>query len=356
MGEGLVPAQMLTGAVLDGGWHVVSPITRTTDDTGGYFSCGYWVEAPDGRKGFLKALDYSKAFETSDPARALQSLTAAYNFERTMLGRCQVSRLDRVVTAISDGTHEVPGAGQLSRVQYIIFERADGNVRAHADTTRQFDLAWSLRSLHHVATGLLQLHGQGIAHQDLKPSNVLVFGDGGSKIADLGRASTREIVAPHEELIVAGDMSYAPPELLYRHIDPDWSRRRLGCDAYLLGSMIAFFFTGTGMTANLIGKLDDSHHHTRWGGNYADVLPYLRYAFSSVLAEIRSRMPNEFRDDLSAMLAQLCDPDPSLRGHPKNRGHSDIQFSLERYVSSLDLLAQKAEINLRSAMNRDWSR
>jgi serine/threonine protein kinase len=346
---------MLTGAVLDGGWRVVSPIARAEDETGGYFSFGYWAEAPNGRKGFLKALDYSAALDSADPARTLESLTAAYNFERAVLDQCRARRLDRVVTAISDGMYNVPNAGPLSRVQYIIFERADGNVRAQANTTKRFDFAWSLRSLHHVATGLFQLHGQGIAHQDLKPSNVLTFGEHGSKIADLGRASARQTAAPHEAAIVAGDRSYAPPELLYRHVDPDWNKRRLGGDAYLLGSMIAFFLTGTGMTANLVGKLDDSHHPNRWAGSYADVLPYLRNAFSFVQAEIRSRVPIEFRDDLCGIVVQLCEPDPLLRGHPRNRVHSSTQFSLERYISSLDLLARKAEVFLGRAVNGDRS-
>src|SRR5262249_27237780 len=122
-------------------------------------------------------------------------------------------------------------------------ELADsGDVRKYLDVAARFDSAWVLRSLHHVATGLRQLHSAGIAHQDVKPSNVLVFDAKISKVADLGRASSQGESPPHEDHHIAGDPEYAPPELCYHHVVPDWNQRRLGCDAYLLGSMVVFFF------------------------------------------------------------------------------------------------------------------
>jgi hypothetical protein len=36
---------------------------------------------------------------------------------------------------------------------------------------------------------------------------------------------------------------------------PDWKARRLGCDLYLLGSMIVYLFTGHGMTPLLVRHL-----------------------------------------------------------------------------------------------------
>jgi serine/threonine protein kinase len=61
-----------------------------------------------------------------------------------------------------------------------------------------------------MATGLHELHSQRIAHQDLKPSNVLVFSQREAKNADLGRATLRGQVGPFDEFPVAGDLSYAP--------------------------------------------------------------------------------------------------------------------------------------------------
>ena len=142
------------------------------------------LNRPKEKEQFLKALDFSKAFKHLDPARALQPLIEAYNFERDILKRCK--SLSRVVTAISDGTARV-GESELDVVQYLVFELADGDLRSFRDVSGQFNTAWSLRSLHHVATALEQLHGQGIAHQDIKPSNILVFDGDSCKLSDLGR-------------------------------------------------------------------------------------------------------------------------------------------------------------------------
>ncbi len=227
-------AAKLSGYTLEGGWEVVRHIDLSST-TGGCFSEAYIVKDKRGDRAFLKALDYSRALQAHDPASELQRLTESYNFERGLLQLCRSRRFDRVVSALADG--KVTVAGEV--VQYIIFELADGDLHDHADVLTELDIAWILRSLHHVATGIRQLHSQDIAHQDVKPSNVLVFNRDVSKLADLGRSARRGAHAPHDSLTIAGDATYAPPELLYGYLLPDWSARRLGCDLYLLGSMIS---------------------------------------------------------------------------------------------------------------------
>jgi eukaryotic-like serine/threonine-protein kinase len=209
-----------------------------------------------------------------------------------------------------------------------------------------------LQCLHHIAVGLLQLHGQGIAHQDLKPSNVMVFAGIESKLADLGRAAAKGQSPPHEGRDVAGDLAYAPPELLYGFCSPDWNQRRLGCDAYLLGSMIVFFFTGTNMTSLLIAMLDPTFDWNTWGGTYSEILPYLREAFSRALATISDSIPAAVRDPIITMIQQLCEPDPARRGHPKNREGLSNPYSLERFVTQLDLLRRRVEYQGLKLQNR----
>jgi len=235
------PAQRLLGMILPGGWKVIRPVEKRPGSSGGFFSCGYVVESETGQLGFLKALDYSAAMAEVDPARALQVITEMFNFERDLVRVCTNKHLDRVVRGLSDGAVRVDG----QPVQYLIFELADGDARSQADESHRYERAWSLRALHHVATGIAQLHRESIAHQDLKPSNVLSF-DGGkvSKVGDLGRASHRGDYPPHEDVPIAGDVSYAPPERLYGYQDPDWSRRRLGCDAYLFRNHGDFLHDG----------------------------------------------------------------------------------------------------------------
>ncbi len=334
------PAKQLGGLELDGGWRVIEPIAVSGDHTGGHFSQGYIVESSGGDQGFLKALDFTKALQADDPARALYAMTQAFNFERDVLLKCRGA--DRVVRVLADG--KVVVAGQT--VQYLIFELANGDVRSQANVSKRFNLAFALRALHHVATGLSQLHSRDIAHQDLKPSNVLLFDGKVSKVADLGRAGYKGYVTPHEELEIAGDRTYAPLELHYHHIDPDWNRRRFGCDAYLLGSMVVFFFSGIGMTAFLFTQLHESHNWHNWGGTYEEVLPYVRDAFDRVMGSFQTDIPGEVRDVIVTTVRELCEPDPRLRGHPFNRGRAGSQYSLERYISQFDMLAKRAELGL----------
>lgn len=335
---------MLVGLTLPGGWRVLSSLPPDPRRTGGYFSEGYVVEHDSGTKGFLKALDFAGALNAPDPATELQALTEAFNFERDVMNRCRQRRLDRVVLAIADGKITVPGcdvAGGL--VQYLIFELADGDLRTAADAASRFETAWLLRAIHHMATGLTQLHGEQIAHQDLRPSNVLVFGARVAKLCDLGRAAVKGASPPHEDCEIAGARMYAPPELLYHFVDPDWNQRRLGCDAYLMGSMVVFCFVGTAMTPLLLARLQPGHHWRNWAGTYNDVLPYIRDAFDIVVGQFEAAVPEELRGSLTPIVRQLCEPDPALRGHPKERSNKATQFSLMRYRETFDLLATRAE-------------
>ena len=106
--------------------------------TGGNSSHGYIVQNGRGVRAFLKALDYARALKAPDPAKALQALTEAYNFERQVLERCRDKRLDRVVMAITDGTVRVSG----EPVQYLILELADGDARSQAKASARLDIAW----------------------------------------------------------------------------------------------------------------------------------------------------------------------------------------------------------------------
>ena len=342
-----IAAHMLEGRELPGGWQVVEKIERGPDATGGYFSVGYIV-VRDGGRGYLKALDYSIAFESGDAARVLEWMTSSYNFEADLLDDCAASRMDRVVRALDRGEISVEGAENVPNVSYLIFEEADGDIRSALDSIgAAFDYAWTCRMLHHAATGLWQLHRADMAHQDVKPSNVLTFGRDLSKIGDLGRASRRGSSAPHDEMEFAGDRHYAPPELLYGQIAADWIARRHACDVYLLGSLTMFVFSGATATAAILSFLDDSQHPDDWDDTYAAVLPYVRVAFDRAIEEFEEALSEQLAAAVVPMVRQLCDPDPAIRGHPRTRAITGGNpYSLERYVSEFDLLARRAEIGM----------
>ncbi len=339
------PARQLSSRTLDGGWKVRDMVEFSDQHTGSTFSICYQVEGKDGTKAFLKALDYSRAMRTPDPAIALKPLVDAFLFERELLERCKKKNLDRIVKILSHGSVKInESIGGV--VQYIIFEFADRDIKAHMDFLGKFDLAWTLRAMHHISTGLQQLHGLGTAHQDVKPSNVLVFDGKTSKIGDVGRASIKGHPTPlqHEQNPIAGDPSYAPPELQYGYLDPEWGRRRLGCDLYLLGSMLFFLFTRQSVTSLWFSEIREEHHPKNWGGTYEEILPVVRDAFGRAVEIFRKAVPKELQDDLVEIARQLCDPDPMLRGDPWSRQGHRNHYSIERYISRFNSLAFKAEI------------
>jgi serine/threonine protein kinase len=299
---------------------------------------GYTVRHDNGNEAFLKAIDFSDAFRSADPARELQPLLETFNFERDLLEKCKNKNLDRVVKALESGNTTVDGMP----VPYLIFELAEGDIRAHMDVSTKLDLAWTLRMLHHATVGLKQLHSVGIVHQDLKPSNVLVFTGIISKLADLGRSAHPDFKPPHHDNLIPGDWSYSPPELRYGFRHSDFNQRKFGNDAFLLGNIILFAFTRLTMSAVLFSFLAPEHMPMTWKDSYQEVLPYLQSAFNDSLNSVKQDIPQEVRDEVLLIIRQLCEPDLLKRGRATNRNN----FSLEYYVTKLNVLAYKAERNL----------
>jgi serine/threonine protein kinase len=311
----------LEGKVLDGGWRIVKLIERAADGTGGHFCVGYLVDNHDGRKGFLKALDYSKAFRsTTKPVSvALQELTESLKFEKYVLARCQDRRLDRVVVSIADGT-VTDGAPGVDTVEYLIFELADGDVRKHMNAIASVDTLWRLKTLHHIATGLIQLHSNEIVHQDLKPSNVLIFAGTLSKLADFGRSACSGQTPPHSASSFPGDWAYAPPDVLYRFPLGDVRLRSLSFDAYLLGSMVVYLFTGQATTPLLLSELPIPFSEwASYAGTVDDIKLHFEDAFGRLLETFAAHVPKPLRQDLVEVVQNLCEPDPTRRGHPRER-------------------------------------
>lgn len=340
-------ADKLEGMTLSSGWKVTRHVQRSPNGTGGMFSQSYEA-SKGGKKGFLKAFDFSVAFEPgAETLQIMGFLTAGYQHEKAVLDHCAERSLSKVVVAIDHGHVDVPGYGQMDgRVYYLIFEMADGDVRRQIDVTTRFDTLWSMRALKDVALGLYQVHKEMIAHQDTKPSNVLVYGDGGFKLADFGRSSRKGHPVWHDDAKCAGDKAYSPPELLYGHTHADFVPRRMGADLYMLGNIAAFLFSGRNVTGLMLGSLDRAHHFANWAGTYDQVLPYLMAAFTQVLADLTPEIDEIVREDVLSLIRQLCTPDLSKRGHPRGLG-GPSQYSLERYVSMLDAASTRAEFRAR---------
>lgn len=344
-------ADNLQGLKLNNGWVVTRHLARNPNGTGGTFSQSYEVEN-EGKRGFLKAFDFSDAFDPGvDTVAALQNHAAAYDHEREILKHCGDKRLSNVVIAVDHGQVEVPNMGPIEgRVFYLIFEMAECDVRVQMDTTTQLDTLRCMNALKDVTLGLYQVHNELIAHQDTKPSNVLAYRDT-FKIADFGRSSRRGQPTRHDDFTIAGDPVYAPPELLYGFTHPDFAPRRMGCDLYMLGNLAGFLFSGVNITASLLQELDPEHHPRNWGGTYREVVPYLQNAFTTVLTKIAPLIDEIVREEVLLLIREQCNPDLERRGHTKGLGHSS-QYSLQRHLSYLDLTIKRLAIRLRTGVKK----
>jgi len=265
------------------GWVIKRPLNRCRNATGGLHSSGYIAENRDGRRAFVKVLHIALEGHSKDPLIETQTQINVFQYERDLVRKCKNHGMNRVIRGIDDGELV------KENIVYLILELAEQDLREQATAilNSRLDLAFRLRLLHQTSAGLNQLHWVGIAHQDLKPSNVLISHDRIAKIGDLGHAQARGLPRPGPSPNIAADPTYAPPEQLYGSVSADnWEERRLGADLYHLGSLSVFLFTGSGTTALLAKYLHPEHHWRVWRGSYREVLPYIRQATEALLEEV----------------------------------------------------------------------
>lgn len=345
----LTPAERLQGLILEGGWKVVKRHERSGDGTGGAFSVCWLVER-DGRLAFMKAIDIRRALRKNpgNGMKALENVARDYNYELDLLKACAGRGMDRVVRALDHGEHQVDLDDELSRIFFLIFEIADGDLRdIHDADAAEVDCSKIFESLHDVAVGISQLHAAQIVHQDVKPSNILVYSELQEivRLADLGRASVPAAQMPHDEQPFAGALGHAPPEGLYGTAPPNWNDRR-ACDLYHLGSILLFLFTGVTATTAWVDQLPLELVPQRLDGpfreSYEEALPFVRQALHEACELFPDLNDERLNEVVMRTFRELCEPNPGLRGHPRARGGYRDRLSTERYVALFDHEAKRA--------------
>lgn len=348
------PARLLEGKELDDGWKVIEVVARPTNATGGNFSTTYIVEK-EGERAFMKAMDLSKALLSQDILEGLQFFTDSIKFEGDVLGVCTEKGMNRVVKLLHQGEVELdstnadPLSRKASTVFYFIFERGDKDLRKGIEVDQT--AAQKLNVLFNVALAIHQLHQEEIAHQDIKPSNVILFGND-QKLADLGRASKRGKVSPNDKWKFPGDPTYMPPEFTYGYEVSEFRDRRLGADLYALGSLMAFLFSLESATPLLWDSLPAHARPDAWKGSFQDVLPHLIDAHSRVCSYLDSCFPEPCKVEMLEAYKQLTHPNPAFRGHPKSRKQHGEPLGTDRFVSLFDRLRMKQNIADKISTNK----
>ncbi len=340
------PSQSLQGKQLEGGWVVSQIIEPSVQGTGGSFCTQYRVER-DGQSAFMKALDFSRIHHTGqDWTKELERCLQEYHFEKDLYEKCAGSRMSRVVVPLAHGSVNSGVPSLFPDVPYIIFEIAsEGDLRKARMDRGEVDAAWALAMLYNAALGVFQLHQAEIVHQDLKPSNVLVFDGDLAKISDLGRASDKNKPFYWDEYIFAGDVNYAPIEVHFG-VSASSFEHRYAFDLYMLGSLVFFHFLGVPLNGILNAKCRSKGVDFR-GMGFHTALPFLESAFYECLGDLRDSVSDRvpvLAEDILLLCEELCFPDPERRG-PKGRRGKPSAIDAQRYVGKFSTLSRKASFS-----------
>jgi len=248
--------------------------------------------------------------------------------------------MTKIVVPLSAGEIQIPNQPPpLDEVYYIIFEKAESDLRqaflnsSHSIWYRFF------RAIKHTCLGLEQLHRAKIAHQDIKPSNILNFGNNISKVADLGRVIDAEGQSPFCGYYFAGDLNYAPIEILMNVTISEFEERFLA-DLYAVGSLIYHTLMGTQITAALKSEaILISPYVSRM--TYEQSIPIYETVFFTLLDRLHQHccdvFDKEIADSVVNTVQEMCHPNYKKRGNPKVSSLA-VRANLRRYTSKINNL------------------
>ena len=342
------PKSQLVGTTLASGWLLIEKLEPSQGSSGGTFGVGYKAQKGD-EIAFVKAIDFVDAISATDPLMELTKLSSLANFEKDVLLYCAQRGMTKVLRFIG---HEYISSDQnnpLARVSCLIMEACTEDLRRLFNTKGVGACAWNLQVLRDVSLAIAQLHKGGIAHQDIKPSNVIeVVGNGKSsktmKVGDLGRVVRREHTGPFDTLFWPGDRRYSPPERWYGFVPRDWSDARDASDAYMLGSLMVYLFTGATLQSLVFNLIPQAFQPGTWTGSFdQDLMPVLVDAHSKVLNEhLLPQLQPAIADEVFAVAKCLSNPDPLKRGDINSRKQIGRPVGIDRIHQKLNALALKA--------------
>ncbi|GCE02576.1 protein kinase domain-containing protein [Embleya hyalina] len=170
--------------------------------------------------------------------RQLRHLRDLAEREIEVLRRVRAPRLIRMHEVL---TVDDPASPDLDGATVLVLD--------HAETSLDHVLTRSPRPpsapalLTQICEGLVQLHGAGWVHGDLKPGNVLVMADGTIRLADFNMAAQLEGTHAYAPGFATPD--FTPPELLWSDITERGRLVRPTADIWAFGVLAHLVLTGS---------------------------------------------------------------------------------------------------------------
>ena len=150
--------------------------------------------------------------------------------------RVMVARFEREARLARDlGTHVVPvlELGRSDGIEYLAMPfYAGGSLALRLRAAGPLGLDDTVELAAQLGRGLDALHGKGILHRDVKPSNVLLDGEGTAALADFGLARSSDSTRLTADGQLLGTPHYLAPELIEGH---EATRQS---DVYALGCVL----------------------------------------------------------------------------------------------------------------------
>ncbi|MCH7988090.1 MAG: serine/threonine protein kinase, partial [Planctomycetes bacterium] len=146
--------------------------------------------------------------------------------------------------------------GTVDDMEYIVHEYIDGG-NLHSWTAARSGLPTPVeaaRLVVQISRGVQAVHSAGLAHCDLKPSNVLIDKEGTAKVADFGvarRLAQSDDPEQTRSESPVGNLAFQAPELYHRERGAIAPR----ADIYALGGLLMFLISGIPPNGSDIGEV-----------------------------------------------------------------------------------------------------
>ena len=165
---------------------------------------------------------------------AVKQIKARFSRDRAVM-----TRFLREAEAVSRLSHPglvaVLGQGD----DYVAMELVEGeSLEARLARPERLSPVEAVRILGEVAGALDYIHGQGVVHRDVKPSNLLLLPEGGVKITDFGIAHLSWAPMTRSGELIGTPAFMAPEQIRTGDVSP-------ATDVYSLGLVAFEMLTGT---------------------------------------------------------------------------------------------------------------